>query len=346
MIVTNTSGQIHKILSTLLAGACLGLGCHTALAEEAKFLNPKDYASAKDWKIKGSNLAPSGTNPWFFPLRPGHKHILEKPDHSDGAFRKEVQVLNETEAFDLAGVGKFKAAIIQEEEFLDGRYSKQSLKWAAIDKSNNNIYLFGEIAWEIEENGNRVFEHTWRAGEPDRHGMAEPGLWMPGTFNVGARYIVHGSEGESLTGAQNLEKGVSKTTAAGKFTDCVKVREQGLEDTKDRLEQIWCPKVGLVEDSQEGLLIASDVLPKTDISAFGKFHWKKAVAAKAAEPKITKEHAGEIALLKVPGRAQTIVVERKRGKNVYVVEIIASADGVETDVLVDMESGKVLGVEK
>jgi uncharacterized membrane protein YkoI len=163
---------------------------------------------------------------------------------------------------------------------------------------------------------------------------------------VGARYIIDGSEGESLTGAQNLEKGVSITTPAGQFADCVKVREQGLVDTQHTVDKIWCPKVGLVADSQEGQLIASAALPKTDIAAFGKFHREKVPAPKAVAAKISKEQAGEIALLTVPGRAQAIAVERKRGKNVYVVEIIAKNDGAETDVLVDMETGKVLGVEK
>jgi uncharacterized membrane protein YkoI len=31
---------------------------------------------------------------------------------------------------------------------------------------------------------------------------------------------------------------------------------------------------------------------------------------------------------------------------VYVVEIVAKADGAETDVLVDMDTGKVLGMDK
>jgi uncharacterized membrane protein YkoI len=48
----------------------------------------------------------------------------------------------------------------------------------------------------------------------------------------------------------------------------------------------------------------------------------------------------------MPGQVTDITVERKLGKNVYVVEIIADKGGDETDVLVDMESGKVLGIER
>ncbi len=64
-----------------------------------------------------------------------------------------------------------------------------------------------------------------------------------------------------------------------------------------------------------------------------------------AKPKISEEQASEIALKKIPGEVTGIGIEKKRGKNVYVVEIMAKKNGKETDVLVDMNSGKVLGTE-
>jgi uncharacterized membrane protein YkoI len=60
---------------------------------------------------------------------------------------------------------------------------------------------------------------------------------------------------------------------------------------------------------------------------------------------ITKEQATEIALKALPGKVTDITIERKRGQDVYVVEIVADKDGTETDVLVDPHSGKVLGTE-
>ena len=39
-------------------------------------------------------------------------------------------------------------------------------------------------------------------------------------------------------------------------------------------------------------------------------------------------------------------IERKLGANRYVVELLAKEDGIETDVIIDMETGKVLGTEK
>ena len=66
-------------------------------------------------------------------------------------------------------------------------------------------------------------------------------------------------------------------------------------------------------------------------------------AAQPAGTKITKEQATKAALEQVPGKVTDVTIEKKRGKNVYVVEI--QSDQGEKDVLVDMESGKVIGTE-
>ena len=62
--------------------------------------------------------------------------------------------------------------------------------------------------------------------------------------------------------------------------------------------------------------------------------------------KISGDKATEIALKEVPGQVTSLEIERKLGKNVYVVEIIEKSSGEEVDVLVDMETGKVLGTER
>jgi uncharacterized membrane protein YkoI len=62
--------------------------------------------------------------------------------------------------------------------------------------------------------------------------------------------------------------------------------------------------------------------------------------------KISKEQASQSALQAVPGQVTDVTIERKLGKTVYVIEVIADKGGDETDVLVDMDSGKVLGIER
>lgn len=61
---------------------------------------------------------------------------------------------------------------------------------------------------------------------------------------------------------------------------------------------------------------------------------------------VTKDQAAENAVKAVPGKVAEVTIEKKRGKNVYVVEVIADTDGSETDVLIEIQTGKVLGVKK
>jgi hypothetical protein len=353
---SNHSGQITRAIASPLLASFVTLTC-TGLAADvsakgsedrvSKYKSADDYTHARDWNLKGENLLPTGHNPFYFPFKPGFKFIMERPDHPDGPYRKEVVVLPQTEFFDLPGIGKFYAAVIQEDEFYEGRWTQQAINWYAIDKTNNSVYAFGELSWEIDEEGNKVFEGTWRAGEPDGGGLAEAGLLMPGTFTIGSRYIYDGSESESLGGTENMERGITMKTPAGTFKNCVRTREQDLTDLDDVTDKVWCPGVGLVFDSSDGKLVASDAVPGTDTSSFGKFHLAENIPQ--FEPpvaKISGEQATKIALNEIPGEATSVSIERKRRKNVYVVEIQAQDGSGEVDVFVDLESGEVVGTDR
>ena len=78
-----------------------------------------------------------------------------------------------------------------------------------------------------------------------------------------------------------------------------------------------------------------------------------AFAVSAASPKdtptpkgakITAEQAAAIAVKTMPGKVTDVKVEKKKGKNVYAVEIQTEGQG-EKDVLVDIVTGEVVGVD-
>ena len=84
------------------------------------------------------------------------------------------------------------------------------------------------------------------------------------------------------------------------------------------------------------------------LPALGATEAKDAVAPvgmQTSSGKISKEVATKNALAALPGSVTDVTVEKKRGKNVWVIEIVAEKDGAETDVLVDMDSGKVIGMD-
>ncbi|MBR0829711.1 PepSY domain-containing protein [Bradyrhizobium manausense] len=323
-----------------------GAGHAAEIKDAPRWTKGSDFSSLKDWSLKAEQIVPHGVNPLYYPITPGHKHALERPDHPDGKYRKETVVLNTTEDFDIRGIGKFKTSVVQDEEYLDGVLTQRTLNWLALDKATNNVHSFGEVSWKITD-GKPSFTGTWRAGDPDGDGVAEPGLLMPGTFKVGERYIFAGSRSTAYGGAENMEDGLQITVPAGTFKGCVRVREQGLIDLKDISDKVWCPEVGIVSDTSDGKLVISNALPSSNqasnVSSIGKLRDRPGKQKAAAATKITAEEAKKIALQRVSGKVTDVTIERKKGKNVYVVEIQTGSS--EVDVLVDTETGKILGTE-
>ena len=329
----------------------LALSVETAKANPAKKLDSaklqaeRGFTTVKDWGLKGENLGPRGHNPYYFPLKPGFKFIMENPKGLFGKLRKEVIVLDKTEPFDIPGIGKFECAVVQEEEFYDGVYYQQAHNWFCMDKVTNAVYAFGEVSWEQDEKGRKVFGGTWRAGEPDGNGVAEPGMLMPGTFKVGDKYIFDGHEAETYGYTENMETGITMTVPAGTFKDCVRVREYSLTTPSDITDKWWCKGVGIVKDTSDGELIASDALPNTDTSSFGKYHRNPVKMIEPPVAKINGLQASEIALKVIPGKVTSTEIERIGKHNVYAVEIISDKDGGEWDVFVDIETGEVVGTD-
>jgi uncharacterized membrane protein YkoI len=61
--------------------------------------------------------------------------------------------------------------------------------------------------------------------------------------------------------------------------------------------------------------------------------------------KVSDEEAEAIALATVPGEVTGLKIERKFGAKRIVVEVVAADNSVETDVIIDMVTGEVLGTE-
>ena len=73
---------------------------------------------------------------------------------------------------------------------------------------------------------------------------------------------------------------------------------------------------------------------------------RKCDGRSSAQPaaKITEEQAKKIALERIPGKVTDVAIEKKGGKNVYVIEIQSPEQG-EKDVFVDIETGKIVGTD-
>jgi uncharacterized membrane protein YkoI len=69
-----------------------------------------------------------------------------------------------------------------------------------------------------------------------------------------------------------------------------------------------------------------------------------APAAKGAKT-ISEDEAKKIALKAVPGKITDVQIEKKKGENMYVVEVQPAKGGKEVDVVIHMVTGKVMAIE-
>ena len=167
---------------------------------------------------------------------------------------------------------------------------------------------------------------------------------MPGVFLLGSRYIFDGHEAEAYGFTENMESGITITLPAGTFHNCVRTRENSLTNPSDVTDKWYCPGIGEIKDTSDGELVLSDAIG-SDMSSFGKHHRNPVKVITPPVVKVDGIAATEIALKKIPGKANSVKIERLGRRNVYVVEIISAENGTEWDVFVDIATGKIVGTD-
>ncbi len=250
-----------------------------------------------------------GINPYWEPLIPGVKHVSWRKLGSDD-FRKEYTVLDETAKFDVPGIGRLEAAVIEEREILNGVLRQVSHNWYAFCEENNNILSVGETSAHLKADGKSVAdtEGTWRAGlANDKGERAIVAVAIAGTPSLGAKWIFDGAPGIALGGAEVVATGLKTVNGklttvktryykgetieiplakkVGDFSGCVQVEElsQFSDSRKPNLDdptnKVFCPGAGLVFDTSDGVLIENNVLTdaalKFQIDAFILYNKKK-----------------------------------------------------------------------
>jgi uncharacterized membrane protein YkoI len=160
-----------------------------------------------------------------------------------------------------------------------------------------------------------------------------------------------------LTGDGASSTELQLPSANGQQTEMERKRRQSmaLEAMSSEYSEIDARKA---EHEFQGSLMGKDIAMRRTI------HWSllaslllapSMTVAQAQKPgpskdraqpaaKITEEQAKKIALERIPGEVTDVVIEKKRGKNVYVIEIQSPEQG-ERDVFVDIETGRIVGTD-
>jgi hypothetical protein len=200
-----------------------------------------------DFRLENCTWSAWGRQNPYLSLRPGRQLVLEGEE--DGTeIRAEMTILRELETISFTtarGVPlTVQARVVEEREFEDGELVEVSRNWFARCVETTNIFYFGEEV-DIYEDGVIVsHDGKWRAGEDG----ALPGLIMPGTFLLGARYFQEMAPDVAEDRAENAAMGLTVRVPAGTFTDCVSVEETNPLGSDDVDLKVYCPGIGIVRD--------------------------------------------------------------------------------------------------
>jgi hypothetical protein len=195
-----------------------------------------------EFRIGDCRFRSEGANPHFI-LRPGYRLILEGDDDGE-KIRLVITVLDETKNIALPRYGTVRTRVVEEREWKDGRLVEISKNYYAICDKTNDVYYFGESVNIYQPNGTVTHDGSWLAGVNG----ATPGIIMPGTFLLGARYFQEQAPGVAMDRAEHVEMGLVMQTEAGTFQDCVFVVETTPLEPGAESEKIYCPGIGLVAD--------------------------------------------------------------------------------------------------
>jgi hypothetical protein len=202
-----------------------------------------------DFRLEDCTWSAWGRQNPYMSLRPGRQLVLEGEE--DGTeVRAEVTMLPQLETISFVTArGKpltVVTRVMEEREFEDGEIVEVSRNWIARCVETSNIFYFGEEVDDFED-GVLVGHHgEWRAGVDG----AQPGLLMPGSFLLGARYFQEQAPDVAEDQGTNARMGFAVAVPAGVFPDCVQIDESNPLEPGDKDVKIFCPGAGIVRDEE------------------------------------------------------------------------------------------------
>ncbi len=218
----------------IVLAAVAALACSAAWPQTDR---PQAGGTDRSWRqefdLSGCTLATTGRNRYFV-LEPGFQLALE-----GGNTRVQITVLDETRQ--VAGV---ETRVVEEREWKGGQLYEVSRNYFALCQQTGDVFYFGEDV-DYYENG-RVVKHdgAWLAGA----GGNRAGLIMPGAPRVGMRYYQEVAPGVAMDRAEIVSLDETCETPAGRFSGCLKVKEDTPLEAGAGEYKYHAPGVGLVRD--------------------------------------------------------------------------------------------------
>lgn len=171
----------------------------------------------------------------YFPLVVGRR-LVYRTTGGDEVERTVTQALDET--YTIQGI---ECRVIRDLVKIDGDPLEDTLDWYA-QAPNGDVWYLGEIALNYEDEQIHDVDGSWKWGDDG----ALPGILMKGRPQVGDVYRQEFQLGEAEDLGMVVETGLTITTPAGTFTDCIRTAdwtpiEPGISESK-----YYAPGVGFV----------------------------------------------------------------------------------------------------
>jgi hypothetical protein len=228
------SNRLATLPSLILLGALLALPSALA-AHEPDF--------TEDFNRDGCTFVTSGATP-YFPLWVGYSLTLEGEVEDEGEILEVTSintVLPETERVD-----RVLTRVYEERELEDGELVEVSRNFVALCRETGDLWYFGEDVDDYEDGEIVGHEGAWRAGVNG----AQPGVLLPGSPMIGARYFEEMAPGVALDRGEIVAMGEEVTVPVGTFTNTIMtVGTSGL-DPEAADEKSYAYMVGNVVDEE------------------------------------------------------------------------------------------------
>jgi hypothetical protein len=242
------------------AFAIVGLAALLALVAAAGPALAHDPDFTSQFRLEDCTWLSNGEQNPYFKLRPGYRLTLEGEDET-----ALVTVLRQTKRIKFTTPNGKRlnviTRVVEEREFEDDELVEVSRNFFARCKETSDIFYFGEEVDDFEDGELVGHEGAWLAGVDG----ALPGIIMPGTFLLGARYFQEIAPGVALDRGENVAMDIDITTPAGAFHDCVSVVDTDALDPEDPGDvKIYCPGVGIVMDEDLELVEIEHLGPGED----------------------------------------------------------------------------------
>jgi hypothetical protein len=170
------------------------------------------------------------------PLTSVRTRVLEGTE--DGA-----EVRSESRVIDRPGrVSGVPVTVVDVREFEDGELVEHTRDYYALGDDGGVRYM-GEAVDDIEDGKVVGHEGEWLAGKGD----ARPGVFMPADPRVGDQFEQERAPGVAEDESEVVAVGLTVTTPAGHFDDCIKTKDFAPLD-KNTEFKFYCAGVGLVRE--------------------------------------------------------------------------------------------------